>query len=345
MSQGRSAADDLAWCHDAVVEVSRTFAITIEQLEPPMADRICVGYMLCRIADTIEDAGHIPAATQVGLLNHYQAVLDGERSLQSFQTAVDDWLPAPAERSADWRVVANVDRAFAAYRSLPASSQDAIRGPASELVGGMAMFVDRYAKTGGLRIQTIEELEEYCWYAAGTVGKLVTNLLAMDAGPDDRATMRANAESFALLLQLVNVAKDVGSDYREENNVYLPADWLHEAGISPDAVGDPQAASAVGRVVDRVVDRAAGYLDGAQEYLLAMPETQGNTLSAWAIPKLLAVGTIRELKARPSDVVDGDVKVSRSEVYALIERFENGADKEAIPELRATMEQQPLHQA
>jgi len=31
-----------------------------------------------------------------------------------------------------------------------------------------------------------------------------------------------NARSFALLLQLVNIAKDVESDYHDENNVYLP---------------------------------------------------------------------------------------------------------------------------
>ncbi len=345
MSKGGSVVDELAWCHKAVVDVSRTFAITIEQLAPPMADRICVGYLLCRVADTIEDAGHIPPSDQVDLLEQYQSVLQGDTSLATFQDNVEEWVPAAETRSDDWDVVANTDRVYRAYESLPAESQTAIEGPASELVGGMAMFVDRYSDTGGLRIKTIDELEEYCWYAAGTVGKLVTNLLAEDASPERQHTMREHAEAFALLLQLVNVAKDVGDDYREENNVYLPAEWLYEAGISPEEVSDPEAAGAVGTVVERVVDRASGYLDGAQQYLMAMPETQGNTLSAWAIPKLLAVGTIRELRKHPEAVVDGDVKVPRSEVYALIERFESGAGKEALADLRATMEQQPLHNA
>ncbi len=96
-----------------------------------------------------------------------------------------------------------------------------MRKPVRELVDGMAMFTDRYADEGGLRLQTLDELEEYCWYAAGTVGTLITGLVARGPLPSV-PRMRANARSFALLLQLVNIAKDVDSDYHEENNVYLP---------------------------------------------------------------------------------------------------------------------------
>lgn len=343
MSSGRSRGEELRWCHDAVVDVSRTFAITVDQLEPPMSDRICVGYLLCRIADTVEDAGHIPSEKQVELLDHYRETLDGERSVESFRTAVDTWIPDEQTRSADWDVVADVNRVFNAFDTLPKSSQQAIAEPASELVSGMSMFVDRYSDTGGLRIKTVEELEEYCWYAAGTVGQLITNLLTEDASEKERKTMANNAESFALLLQLVNIAKDVGDDYREENNVYLPAEWLDDVGIAQEEVSETQNADAVGSVVQRVVDRANGYLDDAQEYLMAMPDTQGNTLAAWAIPKLLAVGTIRELQKQPDQVVNGDVKVSRAEVYALIQRFESGVPREQIPDLRSTMEREPLH--
>lgn len=344
MTQRRPRVEELEWCHDIVVDVSRTFAITVDQLDPPMSDRICVGYLICRIADTVEDAAHIPPATQVTLLDQYRRVLVEDESILEFRDAVDEWIPAPEHRSDDWEVVAQAPRVFDAFQSLPATSQDAIRKPAAELVEGMGLYVDRYADSGGLRIRTIEELEDYCWYAAGTVGELVTNLLVEDATADEAETMRANAQSFALLLQLVNIAKDVGSDYHEENNVYLPAEWLADAGISPDDVGDPTYADSVASVVDRVVDRAADYVDDAQQYLMAMPETQGNSLGAWAIPQLLAVGTIRELRKRPGDVVDDDVKVSRAEVYTLISQFERGISKDQLPELQAAMQEQPLHQ-
>jgi len=341
----RTADENLEWCHDAVQGVSRTFAITIDALNEPMSSRICVGYLLCRIADTVEDAGHVPSEEKARLLRQYDDVLAPSEptTAESFRAAVDPWIPE--DRTNDWDVVASVPRVTDAYASLSDGTRNALRGPVRELVTGMATFVERHADAGGLRIETIEELEEYCWYAAGTVGDLITNLVVADADAERAATLEENARSFALLLQLVNVAKDVSADYDEENNVYLPATWLDEAGIAADEVADPARADDVARVVERVADRAAGYLDDAQTYLEALPETDGNTLAAWAIPYLLAVATLRELRARPTDVVtEGTVKVPREEVHALIQRFETGqVARENLGNLRTRMAEEPLH--
>jgi len=67
---------DLDWCHDAVQGVSRTFALTVDVLDEPMASYICVGYLVCRVADTVEDADHIPPVEQARLLREYDRVLD-----------------------------------------------------------------------------------------------------------------------------------------------------------------------------------------------------------------------------------------------------------------------------
>jgi len=375
--------EDLAWCFDAVSDVSRTFAITIDALEEPMASRICVGYLLCRVADTVEDAGHIPPGVQRELLQQYDEALSGERALETttdggavdvdgtaaagsadpdatphrgvklpedapihrFRRNVEEWIPEdPGEDADDWRVVAAAPRIVRTYESLPPADREAIRGPVRELVSGMAEFVDRYADDGGLRIGTVDELEEYCWYAAGTVGDLVTNLLARGVDSEREDVLEANARSFALLLQLVNVAKDVSDDYREENNVYLPEAWLSEVDVEQDAVTDSRNVGPVASVVERVTDRASGYLDDAQVYLEALPEHRGNTLAAWAIPYLLAVGTIRELRERPEDVLrEGGVKVPKPEVISLIAQFERGVEKAALEDLREQMEQAPLH--
>ncbi|MFC7198636.1 phytoene/squalene synthase family protein [Halospeciosus flavus] len=337
--------DDVAWCFEAVHGVSRTFSLTISELEEPMARDICVGYLLCRVADTIEDSGRIPAAEQAALLRRYERVLDPEdpTTVDSFERTVAEWVPA--DPSADWRVVANAGRVVSAFETVEPHARRSIRPPVRELVEGMAMFVDRYAEPGGLRIQTLDELEEYCWYAAGTVGELVTGLVSKGDDPETVRRRHEHGRAFALLLQLVNVAKDVADDYEEENNVYLPHTFLDEAGLEPADVADESNASAVAGVVERVVDHAAGYLDGAQRWLETMPRTRGNTLAAWAVPYLLAVGTLRELRARPEEVVErGDVKVSREEVHALLSRFGEG-DEPSVAELRDVMQQRPLDQA
>lgn len=341
----RTFEDDLTWCYDAVQGVSRTFAITIDELEEPTARYICVGYLLCRVPDTVEDAGHIPPDEQAELLRTYSRVLDTDdlTTIDEFRAAVDPWIPSD-ETDDDWAVVANAHRITGTFEAFPAEVKAAMRGPVRELVDGMAMFVDRYADEGGLRIETIDELEEYCWYAAGTVGKLITNLVSRHASEEVANQLRSNARSFALLLQLVNVAKDVAVDYHEENNVYLPENWLQAEGVDPDNVADPENAGAVATVIRRITRRADGCLDDAQTWLEHMPVEDGNTLAAWAIPFFLAVGTLRELRANPRDVIkEGGVKISRAEVFAIIQRFQSGVSRSSLGELRGKIENEPFH--
>jgi len=344
MTQHSRSEETFEWCYDAVQDVSRTFAITIAELEEPMARDVCVGYLVCRVADTIEDDARIPPEEKASLLRSYRRALDSDHADgTAFHDDASEWIPE--EPNADWHVVANTPRVLSAFHQLEDSARERIQPAVCELVDGMAMFVDRYAPQGGLRLQTIDELEEYCWYAAGTVGNLVTGLVSRDADADVVERLEDNARSFSLLLQLVNVAKDVTVDYEEEDNVYLPAEWLAEAGTSAEDIGAGRSVDALASVVARLTDHAATYLDGAQAWLEAMPEYRGNTLSAWAIPYLLAVGTIRELEQRPADVIEeGGVKIPREEVYAVISCFDDPVEAADLGRLRARIREQPLHE-
>lgn len=337
---------DLAWCHEAVQGVSRTFALTVDVLEEPMASQICVGYLLCRVADTVEDAGHIPPEAQSDVLRTYRRAIDPDEDadIVEFRAAVDEWLPA--ERDDDWTVVAEAPTIAATFEELDPEAQAAIVPPVLEMVDGMAMFVDRHADRGGLRIDDRDELEQYCYYAAGTVGTLITNLLARGDVADDRVSkLRDTAEEFGLLLQLVNVSKDVYDDYTKENNIYLPAEWLAAEGVDQESVVDPEHRDSAARVVGRTAEYARSFLDDAQAYLESMPLTHGNTMEAWTVPYLLAVGTLRELRSRPEDALtEAGVKVSRQEVFAVM-AVAGDVSRESLAELRETIARTPYHRA
>ncbi|WP_248517810.1 phytoene/squalene synthase family protein [Salinarchaeum laminariae] len=344
----RSPQPDLEWCHEAVQGVSRTFALTVDVLEEPMATEICLGYLLCRVADTVEDASHVPPAEQAALLETYDAALDPEReeTMAHFRADVDEWLPAPSERTDDWTVVANAPTVWATFAEQPDDVQAAVVPPVREMVTGMATFVNRYADAGGLRISDQSELESYCYYAAGTVGTLITNLLTRGDVDDARSqVLYETAGSFGLLLQLVNVSKDVYDDYTEENNVYLPAEWLAAEDVAQDAVLEPDNRDAAAAVVDRTASYAQTFLDDAQTYLEAAPQAFGNTISAWSIPYLLSVGTLRELRARPADALtDAGVKVSKQEVFAVMDAAHR-TDRESLADVRETIAREPFHLA
>ena len=339
---------DLTWCHEAVQDVSRTFALTVDVLDEPMSSYICLGYLLCRVADTVEDASHIPPEEQAALLRQFDAALDpeSEEDIESFVENVEEWVPEEAEREADWEVVTEAPRIVATFEALPADVREAVTPPVREMVTGMSEFVERYTDEGGLRIQDRAELEEYCYYAAGTVGNLITNLVTRgDVEESRERTLYDTAEEFGLLLQLVNVSKDVYDDYEHENNVYLPAEWLDDEGVAQDAVLDPENGDGVASVVRRTTGLARSYVDDAATYLQHVPLRDGNTLEAWAVPFLLAVGTLREVREHPEDVLtEKGVKISRKEVFAVVSAMsERGRD--SLPEFRDRIAAAPFHRS
>ncbi len=338
---------DLEWCHDAVQGVSRTFALTIDVLDEPMSTHICLGYLLCRVADTIEDATHIPPEHQAELLRTYDAAIHPatETDIDAFAAAVEEWVPDETDED-DWVVVAEAPRIVAVFEDLPVDVRKAILPPVRELIDGMAMFVERHADAGGIRIGNGDELEEYCYYAAGTVGNLITNLLTRgDLAAERRQRLYDTAVEFGLLLQLVNISTDVYDDYTEENNVYLPATWLEAEGVDQDAVVDPDNREDAATVVSRTVSHARSFLDDAERYLQAMPLRHGNTLAAWGVPFLLAVGTLRELRNRPEDALtERGVKVSRQEVGAVMNAM-HGDGGPPLEEVRELIAHQPFHRA
>src|ERR1700722_15240599 len=58
-------------------QVSRTFALTIPQLPAALRDAVTNAYLLCRIADTIEDEPALSPAETLAYLQRFKGVLSG----------------------------------------------------------------------------------------------------------------------------------------------------------------------------------------------------------------------------------------------------------------------------
>jgi farnesyl-diphosphate farnesyltransferase len=307
-----------------------------------MSAWVATGYLLCRTADTIEDEASIDPETRAELLDTYDDVLDTESAVD-----VDDFLAEveavhPEAPNDDWDVLFSTDRTIRVLHSFDPAVQEAMRGVTREMAQGMADMLRRHADTDGLRLGSVDELEEYCWYVAGTVGELWTGLIEVYKDPGSPGPDHEDARSFALLLQLVNIAKDVRADWEEENNVYLPEEWLAEEGIDHEAVADPEETDAVARVVRRVTDHAAEHAPGARRYLTDVPREQG-LLGSMSLPYLLAIGTIRELNGRTEDAVEQNdaVKLERHEVEALFAEMASDPDQDDVSEIEDIVLDQP----
>jgi phytoene synthase len=101
------------------------------------------------------------------------------------------------------------------------------------------------------RYADFSELKAYGVRVAGTVGAM----MAMVMGVRDPVLL-ARACDLGVAMQLTNIARDVGEDARA-GRLYLPLDWLREAGIDPEAwVERPFFDARVAGVIERLLAAA-----------------------------------------------------------------------------------------
>src|SRR5580693_8702451 len=73
-----SVSSDEDYQDQILPHVSRTFALTIPQLPPALATPVTSAYLLCRIADTIEDEPALSPPETLAFLQRFSSLVGGE---------------------------------------------------------------------------------------------------------------------------------------------------------------------------------------------------------------------------------------------------------------------------
>jgi phytoene synthase len=103
----------------------------------------------------------------------------------------------------------------------------------------------------GHRYEDLAGLTAYAVRVAGSVGAMMSIVMGGRA-----PQVVARACDLGVAMQFTNIARDVGEDARE-GRIYLPLQWLRDAGIAPDEwLSRPVFSPALGAVVQRLLDEA-----------------------------------------------------------------------------------------
>ncbi len=112
---------------------------------------------------------------------------------------------------------------------------------------------------------SLDDTLSYCYHVAGVVGVM----MAMIMGVRDSATLN-RASDLGLAFQLTNISRDVIDDAKL-GRIYLPREWLAEAGVPEAEIGGPQHRQAVFRVTHRLLGEADGYYRSALYGMTGLP--------------------------------------------------------------------------
>lgn len=309
----------LKFCIEILPEVSRTFAINIRILKGELYRAILVAYLFCRIVDTIEDAEGLTIDLRNRLLDEYMVFF---RTPSIDPGRLNEWIalfghldPSDPQR----RLIQHSSWVFAVYYNLPATTRKIISDCVLEMAAGMKKTVNRQQSSESLQyLQTMTDLEEYCYYVAGTVGIMLTRLFVAHSKSLKPSAAKKMADlqlSFALGLQLTNIIKDCSEDYRR-GWCYIPADLAGEFGVPITEFVIPKHNDQSLAALDHLVVKTAKHLDDALNYTLLLPrfEVRMRLFNLWSL--FFAVKTLSKAWHN-KDLLSGEIKVkiSRFEIY------------------------------
>jgi farnesyl-diphosphate farnesyltransferase len=305
MDPGNSAAN---YQDQILPHVSRTFALTIPRLPPRLRTTVTNAYLLCRIADTIEDEPALsPTETRV-FLERFTNVVAGTEAAAPL---VHEVTPRLSERTlpAERELVGNMARVI----DITASFGEE-RAAIQRCIDLMCRGMHHYQVTASLAgLGRSSDLDSYCYYVAGVVGEMLTELFCQysPAVAVQRVALQELAPSFGEGLQLTNIIKDFWED-RSRGACWFPREVFSRQGIELARLSQPDARFGAG--VRELVAVAHGHLRNALTYTLLLPaEESGIRLFClWAIG--LAVLTLRKIVAHPEYSSGAQVKVSHTAV-------------------------------
>lgn len=230
-----------AYAASAMAGGSQSFAAAARLFDPAMRRDATALYAWCRYCDDVVDDQTLGHGRTVS------AASPAER-LEVLERATRDALNGgPIAHPA-----------FQALREVVARHDIPHRLPFDHLEG-FRMDIE------GRRFQTLDQLLGYCYGVAGVVGVMMSHVMgAREARTLDRAC------DLGLAFQLTNIARDIVED-AADNRIYLPFDWLAEAGIPPDRLIEPNHRAPLAGVAARLVAAAEPYYDSTQAGLSDLP--------------------------------------------------------------------------
>jgi len=324
-----SLSENIAYCDAMLPRVSRTFAPTIRMLPVGLNTIVTVAYLLCRIADTVEDSEEISVARKKKLLDDYISIFKESRkkAIDKFMTGIEV-LPQNTE---DEKLVYNLPKIMAVYDSFSAIFKKHIGLWVVEMSRGMHKYAQATKRRKFSFLGTMKELDEYMYYVAGTVGYLLTELFSFYSKritPTAKKQLNLLAESFGKGLQLVNIIRDMTTDLKRGQS-YIPEELLKKYQLDRQSIFEKHNADKAQKLFNELILNAVKHLDKAIDYILLIPKEERGIRMFCMLPVFWAMRTLQKIQENTLALLGNEkIKIPRTiikkEYYlALINIYSN----------------------
>lgn len=289
---------------DILREVSRSFYLTLRLLPSGFREPLSLGYLLARLSDTIADAGTVELEKRKELLEKYRVLLSapGKHSdAQKFAHSLPGELEGAGLPRGEWDLVMRAAECIDWLEAMDRKMSKHIRKVVGIITDGQSWDLTRFEGEGVVRLERDDELENYAYQVAGSVGEFWTEVGFSCGEPfsdEARSTLLKWGANYGKGLQLVNILRDVPEDL-ENGRCYLPG-------------GDSTDGESLQKELPRWQKRAREFLADGFRYAETL---RGVRLRAsTGLPAILGVRTLDRLETATWEDLVQRVKVSRKTV-------------------------------
>ena len=318
MNQGtreQIAPSDVDYQERILQDVSRTFALTIPQLPADLTRVVGNAYLLCRIADTIEDDPGLDAGQKEFFSEFFIQVIGGERPARDFAEALHPLL-SDSMLEAERDLIYHTQRVMRITHGFSERQRAALGRCIRIMSRGMADYQQNKTLDG---LADMPRMDRYCYYVAGVVGETLTELFCDYSAEIDarRPELQKLAVSFGQGLQMTNILKDIWED-RARGACWLPRDVFQRVGFDLAKLAEDYERDKFSRGLTQLIGVARLHLQNALGYTLLIPahEVGIRRFCLWALG--MAVLTLRKLHANLYFTSGQQVKISRRSVKTVV---------------------------
>jgi farnesyl-diphosphate farnesyltransferase len=281
-----------------------------------LREPVSLAYLLARATDTVADTTEISPAIRAEKLQTLARAIQGRIPPNAIVDLGASF--APLQKNPDERaLIESLPRCLEWLEGLDPIDRNEVRAALDKITRGQSLDLQRFADSAEIRVlATANDLDEYTYLVAGSVGEFWTRLCFRHVRKFTRLSeieMSELGKRYGMGLQLINILRDAGSDLRK-GRCYFPEEELSAVRITPaDILREPDRFRPIYR---KWREKAEEALKSGMQYSRAIRSRR--VRAATVLPALIGARTLAILRDAGTTALRRTIKVPRKEVRSMI---------------------------
>jgi len=288
-------------------DVSRSFYLSMRFLPGKMREPVSLAYLLARASDTLADTTKAPIDLRKSTLDAFRESVLHSGDLPSLGDFARHQVHA-GERT----LLEQLPLCMEWLSRLEIPEQQAIQAVFDQITQGQQWDLLKAGEVYQKPV-TVENLEQYTYWVAGSVGEFWTRIGYYSLGdefadPSHHDDLMEAGVRYGKALQLLNILLDIGEDL-EDDRCYLPVGKTIQQGLKDEPTLLVREMKLWQAQCRDWLEQSWGYID-----LVRHPRVRFATV----LPLIIGQKTLAKLEAAGEAAISSRVKIDRKEVRSIL---------------------------